>query len=261
MPTAKAPEKSQAPSLRRELRAWAIAIALMVPVFAAEWLFLRAVAAPWDVLLLYLPFLVGLVAIGVLSKSNVWVFLVWLGPLVVLQVLWLAGFRNVFVSAGLVLATVWLGGIMLYERFGKAAFDLVGGAHTWLSAIGLPAPKRKAYRDLRRAMLGTSQQRGDQLQLVDLPKTVRAFREYAQRVEALVPPDERWAEVYGAIAGTAAVYADMLEGKWALDYDETNALSERGRQLLDEVLRDESPTYRFLTYVPLADGRSHSAEH
>lgn len=234
----------------RELREWGKAFVVVAPILVLEWLFLRAVQWPWNVLLLTLPFFLGLVGLGVFSKSNVWTFLVWLGPFAALETAWLAGFHNPLVALGLVLALVWIGGIMFSERFGKAAFSWVGGAHAWLSAIGLPAAKRKAYGELRRAMRVTSEQRRDQLQGNDLPRKVRAFREYAQRVEAQVPPDERWAAACEAIARPSTVYADMLEGKQAIDYDELKALADRGRQLSDELLRDESPTYRFLTYVP-----------
>jgi len=251
VPTANSPDQGQPPSLGRELRGWAIALVLAVPVVVAEWLFLRALPEPWNVLLLSLPWLVGLIVIGVHSKSNIWALLVWLGPFVVLDLVWLAGFRNGLAAAGLVLALVWIGGIMLSERFGKAAYGWVGGAHAWLTALGLPPAKRKAYGELRRALRVSAQERRDRQQLDDLPRTVRAIRNVASRVEILVPPDDRWAEVYAALAAPSAVYADMLEGKRALDYDEANAVSGRGRQLLDELLRDESPTYRFLTYVPL----------
>jgi len=40
VPTENLPEEGQAPSLGRELRGWAVALVVAVPLLVAEWLFL-----------------------------------------------------------------------------------------------------------------------------------------------------------------------------------------------------------------------------
>jgi hypothetical protein len=244
------PDGSKSPSLRREVRDWVIAVAAAAPVLVVEWLILRLVDAPWNVYLTLIPFLVGLLVLGVLSKMNIWGFLVWLGPFAAFLLLWFAGIRNPLVSLGLVVTMGWVGGIMLSERLGVAAFRLVSGAHAWLSDLGLPEPKRRAYGELRRAMQVTAQRLRDHWQLEELSGTVRGYRDEALRMRALVPPDERWAEVYEAFATSIDVWADMLEGKRPADFDRATELAVHGRQQLEALLRDESITYRILTYVP-----------
>jgi hypothetical protein len=223
---------------------------LLVPLVGVAWFVLENVPAPWNLMLATVAMFAPLIAIGLAGKSNMWQLLVWLAPMTILQLVWLAGFRPWFVSVGWILAFVWTGGIMLYERFGNAAFRLVSRAHLWLTALGLPARKRVPYFELQRAWRPTPEEWRDRQQLEDRPRTVRSFRAVAERIDNLVPPDERWAAVYDAIRSSHSIYADMLEGKRPLDYDEARSVVDRGNQLLDGVLRDESPTYRFLTYVP-----------
>jgi hypothetical protein len=219
-------------------------------LFIAVWLLPRTVPRPW------LPPIWGLMAvgpvlgIGIASRSTVWQLLVWLGPLVIAWAIFWAGVRWIAGNAALVLAFVWVVGLMWSKRFGDAVSPAIDGVFQWLVLAGLPASKRKAYRDLRRAMRPTRQERRDQAQLDDPALTIQAFRDQGMRIRAVEVANGRWSEVREAAAAPALQYADMLEGKQTLDYDVANSLVVRKNELMKDLLRHESLPYRILSYVP-----------
>jgi hypothetical protein len=235
----------------RTIRGWVIPVGLATFwVIAVVWLLPRILSGGWLWAVWTLTALGPLLVLGIASRLNVWTLLVWLGPPAIAWALFSAGVRWVVGDVALVLTFVWAGGMMWSERFGAAAFRAAGFVFMWLVAAGLSAPKREAYRDLRRAMRPTDQEERDQRQLDDVARTVRAFRAQGMRIQALKPPDAQWAEVFNAAAAPSLQYADMLEGKRPTDYDEATRLIERRKVLIQDLLQRESVTHRILTYVP-----------
>jgi hypothetical protein len=232
-----------------ELLSWAMALVIAAPLGVGFWFVLRQLPAPWDTaypVLAILPLLV----IGLLSKSNVWTLLVWLIPLVALQLLFVAGVRGFVLASGSVMVLAWVAGLMFFESFSAAVFRALEGVFQSMVMGGLSRQKRDAYRGFRGASLWTAKQREDAGQLADIARTVRAFREPGLRIGALSPPDPRWAEVFEASAVSFLRAAEMFESGQPVDYEAVNQMVVRRQQLIHLLLRDESLPYRILTFVP-----------
>jgi hypothetical protein len=154
------------------------------------------------------------------------------------------------VVSGLVVTVVWAVRPMFFERVSAVVFGSVAGPFKWLTLAGLPARKRAALQSLWDAMRPTDRDRRDQRQLDDAAHTIKGIRDSGLRIQALEPPDDRWVEVFKAAAAASLEYANMLEGKRSLDYEEAKLLVEHRNRLIRELLRHESLPYRILTYTP-----------
>jgi hypothetical protein len=240
----------RAKSVRTELWSWVKALVISVPIVVALWFVLDQLPSPWVKTVFPVLALAPFLVIGLLSKANVWALVVWLAPLVALEVMFVAGARGSVLVVGSVLAFGWVVGIMFWESFQTAVFRALAGAFQLFVMAGLSRQKRKAYRELRMASLWTDEQMGDARQLDDTARTVRAFREPGRQISALRPPDERWAQVFEAAAASFLRGADMLESGQPVDYAALNQLVQRRQELIHQLLSDESIPYRVLTFVP-----------
>jgi hypothetical protein len=246
-------DRNRAPGQRLtgELRRWVGPVLLALPISVGVYVVLGAVSAAWRIALL-VPLSIGpLLVIGYLSRSTVWVLVVWLTPLVALDIALLLGANDLTVlGVASLLVLIWTGAIMLYESFGNAVFGALDGVVTRLADTGLSPSSRATYRELRRAWQRTHTKRLALREPGNLTSSIRALRDTGLRVRGVPAPDARWAEVIEASAASFLQYADMLEGGRQLDFDAAERLLDRRKRLIHALLRDESLPYRVLTYVP-----------
>jgi hypothetical protein len=212
--------------------AWIVFLALLVPLLAP----------PWLEIILYVGTIAPFLLIGIASRANIWGLLVWLGPLAVFYALWLAGIEHVLLTMAFGVSLFWAIVGMFFQRISSAVFDSLDGILWRLTILGLRGPKRQAYRDFRKAT-GIWDDSSDHA-------SARSLREIATRIEALTPPDDRWAALYRAFVDHATAWAEMVEGVRKYSSDELTELGRARDALNYEVLRDESVTFRFLMFVP-----------
>jgi len=243
-------ESGPGPRLAKELRSWVPALIVAVPLVAFLWFILDRVPGPWQTPVFLLLSIVPFVLIGLLSRSTLWVLIVWLSPLVVVHVAFIAYGNSLPLTLAWVFVVIWTGGMMLYESFGNAVFGAASPVFNWLIEAGLNGQKRKAYRAYRQALYRNREQREAAHQLDDIDRTIGAFREMAVRLKRVHAPDQRWAELLEAAVAAPHEYAEMLAGRRPMDYDEANRLAARRQELVHRLLRDESIPYRLLTFVP-----------
>jgi hypothetical protein len=242
-------EDRHSTSVRRELWSWARALLIAAPLGVGVWYVVRELPAPWDTaypVLAIIPFLV----IGLLSQSNLWTLLIWLLPLVALQLVFIAGVRGPARVACSVLVVVWVSGLMMFESFFAAVLRASDGLFQFLVATGLSPDERDAYRAFRRVSSWTEEEVEDAQQLQDIARTARAFRAPGLRINALNPPGERWAEAFDASAASFLRGAEMFESGQPVDYEALSRMIARRQEMIHQLLRDESLPYRILTFIP-----------
>jgi hypothetical protein len=217
-----------------------VAFTIVAPRLPAVW------RGPAFVVITMAPFLI----IGVLSRSTLWVLIVWLAPLVAVHVAILVGVSGAILSVAWILAVFWVGGMMLSEPFSLAVLRTVDGAFQLLVEAGLGGERRRTYREFRRAVSWTGKQEADVRQLADVERATQVLRETGARIAALHPPNLRWAGMLRAAAKSFVDYAEMLEGTQPLDMEQARALLDRRDKLIQHVLRSDSVPYRILTFIP-----------
>lgn len=235
--------------VRTELLSWGKALLIAAPLGVVVWFAVRELPAPWGTaypVLAIIPFLV----IGFLSKVNTWTLLVWLLPLVALQVAFLTGMRGPVLVAFSVLVLVWVSGLMLYESFSHAVFRAVDGLFQLMVVAGLNREERDAYRAFRLVSSWTDEEAEGARQLEDIARTARSFDAPGVRISALRPPDKRWAEVFEASAASFLRGAEMFESGQPVDYEALSKMVARRQELIHRLLRDRSLPYRILTFAP-----------
>jgi hypothetical protein len=236
--------------LRREVLSWVRGLLLAVPVFIGLWFITGVVHGPWLQPLLTVLAIGPLLGIGWASRSSLWELLVWLAPLLVVLGLGLALPTTVGLAVLTAVAIVWTAGVMLYSSINARVLGWADHVFIWLVDISLPAPKRSALRAFRSTLKRNLELRQAPEQLEDSARTAKGLRDMGSRFQGIAAPDSRWKEMLESFAIAPLRYADMLEGRERMDYDEVNRLMERRDPLLRQLLRQESWAYRILTWVP-----------
>jgi len=223
---------------------------LAVPYLAAFLVVTRVLPGPWSLVIAYLMVFAPPLIVGILSRSTLWSMIVWLGPAAIALGIAAAGMRIIVVQVALVLTFAWTVGLMFSQRLSDLVMSSFEHPLEWLALAGPSVRWRGAYRDLLTASRRTVLERDAPADFDETARSVWYFREQARRIHALQPPDDAWAEVFNAAAAPARAYADMLEGKRPMDYDEFHRLVVHRNKLLQELLRRESFVLRILMYTP-----------
>jgi hypothetical protein len=213
------PPTSTRAQWNRELESWAKALAWSLPLIVVAWIFVfPKLPAP---LFHFAPAL-GLatfLVIGFLSRSSLWALIVWLLPWSVVTLASIAGAHGTLFAVFTVCAFAYSAVLMMYDWPYRWVNLATGWLWRALAEAGLSRREREVHRRLRRARFLTPDEHRLATQGDDRQSMAQALRAPGDRVLAIDPPDEEWANVLKAIAAPMIELSRAVERGASADYD------------------------------------------
>ena len=190
------------------------------------------------------------VVIGLIDRGSIGAILSWLMP--AMTIVLIAHVSGSYLGFHIALGVTTL--VIALTFMWEPASRIWARYWGWLVGVsvraGLSLSERRAYAALMRGILRGPRVRDAAQRLDHRSATARDLRERAEYLHSLEAPDLAWRSVYRRAAEAGLVYADMLEGKRELDFDEAGARVQERDDAMHKLLAARSAPYRWLTYRP-----------